>query len=102
MFNIALVESQRPFCRVGQTGGTLLPFDRRKLRGFARFAALSALVLVAGCQTRPKFPPGARPSVVVVQPPKSGVWKQVATEADEDRIARPGLAWQEALAEAGK
>src|SRR4051812_44657093 len=40
------------------------------------------------------------PSVEVGAPLKSEVWKQVATTADEDRIARMGLAWQEALAEA--
>lgn len=62
-----------------------------------------ALALVAaGCQTKPSVPPGVTPSVVVAPPPKSDVWKQVATSADEDRITRLGLAWQEALAEARK
>ena len=56
--------------------------------------------------------PAARPSpscrpactrrVEVGAPLKSDVWKAVATAADEDRIARLGLAWQEALADARK
>ena len=41
-----------------------------------------------------------QPSVEVGPPLKSDAWKQVATAADKDRIARLGLAWQEALAEA--
>jgi hypothetical protein len=31
---------------------------------------------------------------------KSESWRQLATDADENRLARAGLAWQEALAEA--
>jgi hypothetical protein len=62
-----------------------------------------ALALLAGaCETKPKLPPGLSPSVTVGPPLKAEVWKQVATAADEDRIARTGLAWQEALAEASK
>ena len=61
-----------------------------------------SLVLIAGCTTKPKPAPGIVPSVEVGAPLKSDVWKQVATAADEDRIARLGLAWQEALAEARK
>jgi hypothetical protein len=79
-----------------------LPLDRPKISSLARITALSALALAAGCQTKPKIPPGLTPSVVVAEPLKSDVWKQVATAADEDRIARLGLAWQQALAEAGK
>jgi hypothetical protein len=63
-------------------------------------AALPALALVAGCQTRPRLPPGITPSVVVGAPLKADVWKQVATAADEDRLSRLGLAWSDALAEA--
>jgi hypothetical protein len=40
------------------------------------------------------------PSVEVGAPLKSDAWKAVATAADEDRIARLGLAWQSALADA--
>src|SRR5689334_15914135 len=55
---------------------------------------------MAGCATKPKLPPGVHPSVEVGPPLKSEAWKSVATSADQDRIARLGLAWQEALAEA--
>ena len=60
------------------------------------------MLAAAGCATKPRLPPGVRPSVEVGPPPKSDVWKAVATAADEDRLARLGLAWQEALAEARK
>ena len=63
---------------------------------------LAALVLLAGCQTKPKLPPGVHPAVEVGPPLKSGVWKAVATDADESRIDRLGLAWQEALNDAKK
>jgi hypothetical protein len=63
-------------------------------------SAVLALALVAGCDTRPRLPPGVMPRVEVGAPLKSEEWKPVATAADEDRIARLGLAWQEALAEA--
>lgn len=65
-------------------------------------AALALAALVAGCATKPKPPPGTTPTVEVGTPLKSDVWKQVATAADEDRIARLGLAWQGALADARK
>ncbi len=71
-------------------------------RRCARAAALIALALLAGCATKPKLPPGVTPSVVVGPPLKSEVWKGVATAADQDRIARLGIAWQEALDEAKK
>jgi len=67
-----------------------------------RAGLLLAVALLAGCQTKPKLPPGFHPTVQVSPPPKSDVWKAVATADDEDRIARLGLAWQEALAEAKK
>lgn len=62
--------------------------------------ALGVLVLLAGCATKPKLPPGIHPSVEVGPPLKSDTWKAVATPADQDRLARLGLAWQEALDEA--
>lgn len=61
-----------------------------------------ALALLAGCQTKPKLPPGVTPTVSVGAPLKADVWKHVATDADEYRLDRLGLAWQEALAEAKK
>ena len=63
---------------------------------------LLALAALAGCQTKPKLPPGVHPSVEVGAPLKSIEWKQLATPADEDRLARLGLAWQGALADATK
>lgn len=71
-------------------------------RACARAAGLLALALLAGCVTKPKLPPGVHPSVEVGPPLKSEAWKAVATADDQDRIARMGLAWQEALAEAKK
>jgi hypothetical protein len=65
-------------------------------------AGLTLAAFVAGCVTKPKPPPGITPTVEVGAPLKSDAWKNVATAADEDRIARVGLAWQEALAEARK
>lgn len=71
-------------------------FDRLGFTG----GAMLALTVLAGCQTRPKLPPGVRPSVEVGAPLKSDAWKAVATAADQDRLARLGLAWQQALADA--
>jgi len=71
-------------------------------REWMRGAALVALALLAGCATKPRLPGGMHPSVEVGAPLKSEAWKAVATAADQDRIARLGLAWQEALAEAKK
>jgi hypothetical protein len=68
----------------------------------ARVAALMALALVTGCETKPKLPPGARPVVEVEPPLKSNAWKGLATQADQDRLARIDSAWQQALTEAGK
>lgn len=76
--------------------------DRQKRHIFATSAALLALALVSSCATKPNVRPGERPSVVVGPPLKSQTWKAVATAADQDRISRLGLAWQEALAEARK
>lgn len=59
-------------------------------------------VITVGCVPKPKPPPDVTPRVEVGPPLKSDVWKQVATDADEDRVARLGLAWQEALADARK
>ena len=62
----------------------------------------TALAVLCGCATKPNLPPGARPSVEVGPPAKSNAWKSVATAADQDRLARLGLAWQEALDDAQK
>ncbi len=79
-----------------------MPLGFRNRRKCAALAATAALVFAAGCETKPKPPPGLTPSVQVGAPLKSDVWKQVATDADESRLARLGLAWQEALDDAKK
>ena len=57
------------------------------------------MVFVAACAT-----PQPRPDVVatVTEEPrtKTDVWTEIATDADEQRLARLGLAWQEALRDA--
>ena len=78
-----------------------MSLDQSHRRHFAPRAGLIGLAVVAaGCTTKPKLPPGVTPRVDVAAPLKSEAWKQVATDADEDRIGRLGLAWQEALADA--
>ena len=57
---------------------------------------------MSGCATTPPARPRGHPTVEVGAPLKSDVWKAVATADDEDRIARLGLAWQDALADAKK
>jgi hypothetical protein len=69
---------------------------------FVGLATALALASMTGCATKSKLPPGVVPRVEVGPPLKSDAWKQVATPADEDRLARLGIAWQEALAEAKK
>ena len=64
--------------------------------------ALLCLAMLGACETKPNLPPGVHPSVTVGPPLKSEAWKAVATAADQDRLGRLGLAWQEALAEAKK
>ncbi|HUP67873.1 MAG TPA: DUF4893 domain-containing protein [Sphingomicrobium sp.] len=61
-----------------------------------------ALAALAGCATKPKLPPGMKATVEVGAPAKGDIWKHEATAADRDRIARMGLAWQEALVQAKK
>jgi uncharacterized protein DUF4893 len=79
---------------------SILLIDHRRKQRLGRGVALGLLVLLAGCATKPKLPPGVHPSVLVGPPLKSDAWKAVATPADQDRLARLGLAWQEALEEA--
>ena len=59
---------------------------------------IPAVAALAGCGTANRQPP-ATASVTVEEPPASAAWRAVATAADEDRINRLGLAWQEALTE---
>jgi len=79
-----------------------VPFALSMVTRHARALALIGLVLLAGCETKPKLPPGARPIVQVEPPLKSDAWKKIMTAADQDRLARLDSAWQQALTEAGK
>lgn len=72
------------------------------LRSILLAGSAVLMFLAAGCATKPRLPPGARPTVEVGPPPKADAWRAVATAADEDRLARLGLAWSEALADARK
>jgi hypothetical protein len=71
---------------------------------FGNFVLVSAIVAaaLAGCATKPNLPPGVHPSVEVGPPPKSEAWKALATAEDKDRLARLGLAWQDAIDDANK
>ena len=80
-----------------------MSFAKLQGLGLMRFSGLQALALLAAaCTPKPNLPPGVTPSVSVGEPLKSEAWKAVSTTADEDRINRLGLAWQEALADARK
>ncbi len=68
----------------------------------ARIAWVAGLAAVAaGCAAlKPRSDEPRAGATVVVEPPlKSEQWMQIATAADESRIARIGLAWQSALAD---
>jgi hypothetical protein len=102
MLNTAFVETVTAECQFA--GGV----SERSV-SVARFGALavtsagllSLALLASGCATsKPQPRPGVTPSVIVGPPLKAEEWKSVATTADENRLARLGLAWQEALAEA--
>jgi hypothetical protein len=71
---------------------------------FGNFVLVSAILAtaLAGCATKPNLPPGVHPSVEVGPPPKSEAWKALATAEDKDRLARLGLAWQDAIDDANK
>jgi hypothetical protein len=58
------------------------------------------MAAAAACTPAPKPKPVGQ---VVIEPPtKADRWREVATDADEDRIQRIGLAWASALEEAKK
>jgi hypothetical protein len=66
-------------------------------RGLIILLALS----LAACTTAAE-PEKPRPTIIAEPQTKADVWEGVATDADKQRIARLGLAWQEALQEASK
>ncbi|MEO5972104.1 MAG: DUF4893 domain-containing protein [Sphingomicrobium sp.] len=57
------------------------------------------MAALGACASAPKPRPSVT-SVTLELPRKSDVWVRVATDADEGRLGRIGLAWQSALAEA--
>lgn len=102
MVGAALVETETVGCQLvgeveAERGGNSMA--RRKV---VMVIGAAALAVLGGCATRSNLPPGVHASVEVGPPPKSEAWKALATPADQDRIARLGLAWQEALADANK
>ena len=68
---------------------------------FVRCRELTALLVLAlaACTTAERTD-RPRPSVIAEPQTKADLWEGVATDADEQRISRLGLAWQEALQEA--
>jgi hypothetical protein len=81
-----------------------LPLVNASSFGRAKAAALiGCALLAAGCQTAaPKRPAGVRPIIEVAPPTKADAWRRIATDQDEDRLARLDSAWQQALTEAGR
>ena len=59
----------------------------------------TVLLTLAGCATGGGSE-SPRPSVTAEPQTKADVWKGIATDADESRISRLGLAWQQALQDA--
>ena len=99
--NIGFVESGAARCQSGAGPSKGAPRVGRSNR-IALVGSAVALALLTGCALKPNLPPGVKPTVEVGAPLKSEVWKHLATVPDQDRLARLGLAWQEALAEAKK
>ena len=63
--------------------------------------ALSALVLLVGCQTKPRGD-RPRPVVSVVAPSKAEAWMAIASAADVQRLNNVTGAWAAGLADARK
>jgi hypothetical protein len=64
-----------------------------------RFLTTLLMLGIAACTTAE--PRRNVVATVTEEPPtKAGVWTEIATDADEQRLSRLGLAWQEALQEA--
>ena len=76
-----------------------MPLARFGSAGLRTAAVILILVAAAGCQTKENARPGATPTVRVDAPLRSEAWRQVATDADESRLARLSEAWQQGLAE---
>jgi hypothetical protein len=101
MINTLLVETGGGRCQ-SAIGVWAKGHDLTRLGKLIVRSGVLAFAVLAGCQTKPKIPPGVRPTVEVGAPLKSDAWKAVATADDKDRLARLGLAWQSALDDAKK
>jgi hypothetical protein len=101
MLNATLVETTGSACHFAPSRFVKGSIPLSLPSACLRIACLTGLAAVAaGCapQSKQERRPGA---TVVVEPPlKSEGWMQIATAADESRISRLGLAWQQALADA--
>lgn len=73
---------------------------RRHRSGLSLLAPIGLLLVAGGCETNRDRAARTGATVTVEPQTKSDIWRQVATDADEDRIGRLGLAWQSALQEA--
>lgn len=92
MINAALVASGRHCCHsspMRNPGGRL-----------RRLVPVALLALLAGCESVEGERPRRSGSVIVEPQTKADVWKGIATDADESRLDRLGLAWQSALGDA--
>ena len=68
---------------------------------FAPIAAICVLAVVAGgCESATLKARRAGASVTALPPTPSDAWKGIASAADEGRINRLGLAWQDGIAQA--
>ena len=65
----------------------------------SRFLTALLILGVAAC-AMPESRPNVVASVTAQPRSKAELWKDIATDADEHRLERLGLAWQEALQEA--
>lgn len=98
MINVRLVATRLRRCHA------LLVRIRRNSTvriGVATFAG-AVLLALAGCTTRGKEVEQPRALITAEPQTKADVWKGIATDADQGRLSRLGLAWQEALQEAGE
>ena len=72
----------------------------KKFRLWYSAAPIALLVLLCGCEAVRDKHPGAGVSMIAEPETKADIWTAVATDADESRLDRLGLAWQSALADA--
>lgn len=73
---------------------------RRAERSVLALIPAALLLVAGGCATDGDRARRAGASVVVEPQTRGDIWREVATEADQGRISRLGLAWREALEDA--